>query len=392
MTEFPIILPFDQAGQIIKREQEIEGYESPKGSIGEEFSSEELFVRIDVRSAKEMVQRIKHNIVVLDPEFQRHFVWSKKKQSKLIESCIMCLPLPVFYFAERRDGKIIVVDGLQRLVTFLNFIEGDLKLTGFNKSHLLEGKKFSDLPVRLKERVLNTHLTLNILDSTATERARMEIFERVNSGTQLSRQQMRNALYSGKATNWLKSVSECKQFKMATGESFSSITMRDREAINRFVSFTLLGVQSYKGGNMDQFLVEGIKVLDSISQNEKDELAKKFKLVMKLNYIVFGEHAFRRSLVGENMEKTMINMSLFDVISVSFTNFLNKQCVKSENMLNKLNYQSLEKIVMDMLKNERFLGAITRSTNSEKAVKIRYKLLDNALNNSANYSKFTIGV
>ena len=379
MTELPITLPSGLNQIDDGKRTKIEGYELPKTGIGEKLPLEELFVRTDVRPVKEMVHRIKCNEIILDPEFQRHFVWSKKKQSKLIESCIIRLPLPVFYFAERKDGSIIVVDGLQRLATFLNFVEGGLKLTGLVNSPLLAGKKFSDLPVRLKERVLATELTLKILDSKTTEQARMEVFERVNSGTRLSRQQMRNALYSGKATHWLKIVSESKQFKVATGESFSNNTMRDREAVNRFVSFALLGVQNYIGENMDQFLAEGIKELDLIPQTERDELAKKFILTMKLNHIIFGEHAFRRSLVDKNSKKTMINMSLFDVISVSFTSFLKDHCVENENMLKNLNVKSLERIVIDTLKNNQFLEAITRSTNSEKAVKFRYQLLDNAL-------------
>ena len=379
MTESQIYLPFDQEESHFVNESQIEGYESPKTDVEGGFPLETMLVRTDVRTVFEMVHRIKRDRVIMDPEFQRLIVWSKKKQSKLIESCIMRLPLPVFYFAERKDGKIIVVDGLQRLTTFINFMDGKLKLTGFTKSHVLEGKTISDLPIRLQERVMDTQLTLNILDHKAPERARMEIFERVNSGTILSRQQMRNALYSGKATRWLKEVSESTQFKKATAKSFSIFTMRDREAINRFVSFYLLGVKKYVGGDMDKFLAEGIRELEHLSPINRKKLAKKFSLSMKLNFSLFGAHAFRRSLTSRNLKKTVINISLFDVISVQFARLLDRYSIENDNKLKEINQALLKKIVIETLTKKEFVESITRSTNSEKAVRIRYKLLQDAL-------------
>jgi uncharacterized protein with ParB-like and HNH nuclease domain len=143
------------------------------------------------------VKRIEGKRYILDPEFQRDFVWLPPKQSKLIESCVMRIPLPVFYVAEAKDGRIIVVDGLQRLATFTRFLGDHLRLEGLatsdeqRSSYALEGKTFSQLPISLQERVQDTQLTMYILDAKAPERARLDIFERVNSGEPLTRQQMR---------------------------------------------------------------------------------------------------------------------------------------------------------------------------------------------------------
>ncbi len=109
----------------------------------------------------------------------------------------------MFYVAEAEDGRIIVVDGLQRLTSFSRFLAGDLRLTGLSKGQTtparstLDGRTFSELPLNLQERVQDTQLTMYILDAKAPERARLDIFERVNSGEPLTRQQMRNALYNG---------------------------------------------------------------------------------------------------------------------------------------------------------------------------------------------------
>jgi hypothetical protein len=77
----------------------------------------------------EIVRRVTQGRYELNPDFQRAFVWSPEKQSRLIESCTMSIPLPVFYVAENEDGKIIVVDGLQRLTTFDRFLNNQFKLT-----------------------------------------------------------------------------------------------------------------------------------------------------------------------------------------------------------------------------------------------------------------------
>ena len=110
-----------------------------------------------MRTVGEVVNRIRNNRYDLNPEFQRAFVWSEEKQSRLIESCLMRIPLPVFYVAEATDGRIIVVDGLQRLTTFRRYLDGDFALTfpkrDDAKPNPLTGKGFNDLEVKLQERI-----------------------------------------------------------------------------------------------------------------------------------------------------------------------------------------------------------------------------------------------
>src|SRR6202166_2006288 len=95
-----------------------------------DYPLDAVFVRTETRSVSEVVKRIENKRYILDPDFQRDFVWPNQKQSKLIESCVMRIPLPVFYVAEAKDGRIVVVDGLQRLTTFVRFIGNQFRLTG----------------------------------------------------------------------------------------------------------------------------------------------------------------------------------------------------------------------------------------------------------------------
>ena len=194
----------DQNIPIEKNGEEIEGLDTSESIGWGDYPLDSVFVRKEQRTVSEVVKRIEAQRFILNPDFERDFVWSIKKQSRLIESCLMRIPLPVLYVAEAKDGRIIVVDGLQRLTTFIRYLNNEFGLSKLGdgkedapRDNPLLGKRFSDLPVNLQERVEDTQLTLYILDSKAPQRAKLDIFERVNSGEPLARQQMRNCLFNG---------------------------------------------------------------------------------------------------------------------------------------------------------------------------------------------------
>lgn len=352
--------------------EEPEGVDDPFEAGWADYPLDAVFVRTEPRTVGDVVDRIKRERYILDPDFQRDFVWQIPKQSKLIESCIMRIPLPVFYVAEAPDGRIIVVDGLQRLTTFYRFMGNQFRLSGLGssepeKKHPLEGKYFRDLSVTLQERVSDTPLTMYILDAKAPERARLDIFERVNSGEPLTRQQMRNALYNGPATNWLKEAAASPMFRSATSDSLNARTMRDREAINRFCAFKLLGQNSYRG-DMDTFLAQGLSALTNSSDAERKELRQQFDEAMRLNEELFGEHAFRKSLAnGPSATRSVINISLFEVCAVTMAGL---------GAINARQKAYLGEKIIDLLGEAAFTNAITYSTNSTTQVRTRFGTMD----------------
>lgn len=355
-----------------------EGLDNAGGDGWGDYPLDAVFVRTEQRTVGEVVKRIQNKRYVLDPDFQRDFVWPNVKQSKLIESCIMRIPLPVFYVAEAPDGRIIVVDGLQRLTTFARFVGGELKLTGLVSgqnagSHELEGKTYDQLPLNLQERVSDTQLTMYILDAKAPERARLDIFERVNSGAMLTRQQMRNALYNGPATQWLKSAAEGEPFQTATAGSLDRKTMRDREAINRFAAFSLIGWQNYKTGDMDGFLARGLKLLADCDDEARLDLRRRFDAAMTLSHRLFQQHAFRKSLAS-GPARSMINISLFEVSAVVFARFAETFDPKGDVVLHD--------IMVERVRDDTFAKSITYSTNSTQAVYQRFKMLEDVVGNA----------
>jgi len=351
--------------------EQVEGLDNRPGSGWDNYPLDSVFVRTDQRTAGEVAKRIQADRYVLNPEFQRDFVWDPEKQSRLIESCVMRLPLPVFYVAEAKDGRIIVVDGLQRLTTFQRFFKDELKLElksdGPGKKNPLHGLRFKDLPLHLQERIEDTQLILYILDSKAPEQARLDIFERVNGGVPLTRQQMRNCLYSGPATEWLKDQARSEEFKIATGGTFDWRKMRDREAVNRYCAFALNDWESYPDGDMDAFLGQTLERMNAASPSELNTLRVDFRRSMEINSRLFGRHAFRKSLVTPEGGRSPLNIALFDAASVVLAQYSEAAMDEHE--------EELREAIQELLYTGDFVDAIGHSTNGRRQVLARLRLM-----------------
>ena len=346
---------------------DVEGLGSPEDEEGTPYPLRDMMVRTEARTVSEVVKRINRSRYVMNPGFQRDYVWDDKQASKLIESCVMRIPLPVLYVAEGLDGRITVVDGLQRLTAFTRFLNDDLKLTGLGVGHPLEGLRFSDLSIDLRERVEDTQLTLYILDRSTPPRARLDIFDRVNSGAKLTRQQMRNALYYGPGTEWLARMALERSFLRVTAGTLSRKIMRDREVINRFAAFHLFGYESYTGGDMDGFLARAIEKMNEADEETLDSLRETFTASMGHNYDLFASHAFRKSLRERNSSarRTRINVSLFDVLSYA--------CARIPARRIHRDGDEIRTGVYGLFDDEEFLDAITSGTNSTLRVFTRFE-------------------
>lgn len=354
-----------------EQDEEIEGLGDPTDLQTTDYPLDDIMVRSETRTVAEVVRRIERNRFFMAPAFQRDFVWEPARQSKLIESCIMRIPLPVLYVAEGSDGRIVVVDGLQRLTTFVRFMNDRLRLTGLGEGHPLEGRRYSDLPVNLQERVEDTQLTLYVLDKNAPQRAKLDIFERVNSGSVLTRQQMRNALYNGPGTDWLYEMARHRTFLAATGRSLNDKTMRDREAVNRFAAFHILGPKAYDNGDMDDFLARAIEQLNGKDDGWLEGLRTRFLLGMRNNHALFKRHAFRKSLAWGQFRRSVINISLFDVMSTMLS-------VTPKETVDQ-NAHEIFGRVEGLVNDDAYAHAITYSTNSTNQVRARFRMTMDAL-------------
>ena len=342
-----------------EKEEEIEGLD-PEGASWGDYPIDDLLIRNEHRTVQDVIRRIDRDHYVMDPDFQRDFIWPPDKQSKLIESVIMRIPLPVFYMAENDNGQMVVVDGLQRLSTFQRFVKGDLKLRLPDREEL-NHKGFSDLSSKLQNRIEDCNLILYIIDSKVPEQARLDIFERVNGGVPLTRQQMRNCLFMGPATRFLKEEAQTAMFLDATGQSLNEKTMRDREFVNRFCAFRLLVPTDYRG-DMDDFLA---KCLRKMNEKEADlsRLSDEFRRGLANNFMLFDRQAFRKH-EPEQERRGVLNASLWDVMSTSLSRYAKERVRACAAPLRLAFYELLE--------DERFNDAITSSPNNTTKVIRRF--------------------
>jgi len=354
--------------QIIEKPEKLEGYEKePLGMGG--YPIDSMLIRYEPRTIHEVCRRIDKDQYILDPDFQRDFIWPAEKQSKLIESILMRIPLPVFYLAERNDGKIIVVDGLQRLTTIHRFINNKFSLRHLDASNEnILGKKFSDLHPKLKTRIEDTNLILYLIDEKVPDRAKLDIFERVNGGIALTRQQMRNCLYCGPATLLLKELAQHKDFLKATGLSLNKKSMRDREFVNRFLSFHVLGVRNYRG-YMDNYLADSLVKVNNMDRKDISSLKELFLKSMRNNTRVFGKHAFRKHH-SNSQGRNIINAALFDVFSIVMSKLDEEYVNKNKNTIHEAFYSLLSDVT--------FTNSITYSTNDVKRVLGRFNAAEEA--------------
>jgi Protein of unknown function DUF262 len=349
--------------QIEPEVEEIEGLGADEDASWGDYPIDTVLIRNENRTVHDVLRRIEKGSFVMDPDFQRDFIWPEDTQSRLIESVLMRIPLPVFYLAEDDQGRMVVVDGLQRLSTFQRFLSNDLRLK-LPKQAEIHKKRFQDLSPKLQNRVEDCNLILYVIDAKVPERARLDIFERVNSGVPLSRQQMRNCLYSGAATRFLKLEATTDLFLKATGGSLSSSTMRNREFVNRFCAFDLLPLEDYRG-DMDDFLAQALRHMNGLRQDDLVALGQRLRTGLVNNLNVFGKHAFRKHAEGQE-SRSVLNASLWDVMSTGLSHF-------PESVV-ETHADALRAAFYPLMQDDDFIKAITIGSNDMRRVRYRFKV------------------
>jgi len=293
------------------------------------FDPNAIDVDISVVNLGSLLEQLEYKEIDLQPEFQRASdVWSSTKKSRLIESVLLGLPLPSFYFSEDpATNKLLVVDGLQRLCAFTDFcIDKKLKLKGLQFLNSLEGCTYDDLDRTQIRRIKSLKITLNTLRKNTPQRVKLVIFQRVNTaGVPLTPQEMRNALYQKKATDLLRSMVALDSFKNATGGKIPSKRMTDCDFANRFLAFYLCR-EDYDG-NLDGFMGDALEKVNKMSQEEIDDLLRIFDISMSVCYQLLGSTAFKRPDPKKPGSYLKINKAIYEALSVSIASLSSSERV-----------------------------------------------------------------
>ena len=321
--------------------------------------------------------KYKRGKLVIQPDFQRHFVWDAKKSSRLIESALLDIPLPVIYISEEKDGKEYVIDGQQRLTAFFSFIDGqfpngiDFKLTGLKVFTELNRKSFKEIDEELQDKIRYCKIRTITFRRESEADLKFEIFERLNTGAvSLNDQELRNCIYTGLYNKLLKELSKDADFMYLLGLKKPDKRMKDIELVLRFAAFYHFTYLKYKPP-MRKFLNNDMEKYQDISEVDAIELKNAFKNAVTIIKSLLDNHAFKRFYKGDEKnpngywEPKKFNASLYDILMYSFAR-------EDKNEV----YQNLDSIrealIYLMTNDQDFIDAIELSTSSVQAVTKRF--------------------
>ncbi len=316
-----------------------------------------------------LIRRLKEQSIQTKGYFQRNEgLWDATKQSLLIESILIGFPMPSFFFDATDDGNWLVVDGLQRLSTIRGFVQDGNELVGLQYLPHLNGEKWETLPTSLRRTIEETQTTIHkIMPGTPTE-VKYDIFKRINTGgLVLSPQEIRQAIFQGKASTLVAELAVSKYFIKATGGKIPTERMTDKDFSTRFLAFFILGEGNYgsitSGQGMDGFMCKAMTVVKQKTTAETMHVKNIFDEAMKLAIHVFGDGcAFRKTPKGP------INIALFEALSVQFARLSTAQASALKG--NALNFK--EQVQKEIQKEGAFANAISTATASKKHVAIRH--------------------
>lgn len=369
------------------------------------FEAEKINITNKPIPLEALVRRLKQG-TISSPLIQRGAgLWDNGQQSRLIESLMLKIPLPLFYVAADEDEKWKVVDGLQRVTAIRRFIlDQEFKLTDLEFMTNLTGVKFDELPQKFQNRILETELQFAIIDPATPSNVQRNVFKRLNTGgLPLTPQEIRHALYYGPGAELLKVLADSKEFKLATTNGVNDSRMAGRELVLRFLSFLLRGNERYsRKGDMDAFLSETMQILNKLPEITENDMEKicaefvpvdvlrylditdlvyRFKLAMDRAQKLFSRHAFRKSIPVLSQNRTPINKSLFEVWAVSLSEMTEElflELLENKDLLyNEMYFYTYEDV------SDVFSRSISRDSHKVSGVRTRYdlvqKMIDTAL-------------
>lgn len=343
-------------------------------------SQREVLTRPSDPQVRALHDKQKRGKLVLQPEFQRQYVWDRKKASRLIESVLLRVPLPIVYLSEQPDNKEYVIDGQQRLTSLFSFIDGKFpggepfKLIGLTAYKELNKKSFTEIGEELQDRIQDYSLrTITLLKQSDAD-LKFEIFERLNTGSEpLNDMELRNCVYRGPYNALLKNLAAEPDFRALLGLSAPDKRMRDVELVLRFASFYHATYLKY-APPMKRFYNHDMERWKSLSDLDAEHLRAAFKNALALVRSLLGpQRAFKRYYQGDaqnpngRWEPKKFNASLYDVL-------MGVMWDKDKNQVMAALDALREGWIDMMANNAEFKQAIELSTSSVEMVRRRFDL------------------
>ena len=368
----------------IAQEEDIEKEDTSSGqdaTITYPFNPNDIEIDTPPFTVGYLIDRMEYGEINMNADFQREGnLWKEKQQSRLIESILLGLPLPAFYF-DTANKQWDIIDGLQRCCAIENFcVKKTLRLQNLeflaekDGKQYLEGLGFDDLDRELQRSIITRPITINLIKK-APRNIRFILFRRLNTGgLKLKAQEIRNAVYQGYAADTIKNMAKSQEIIQVTGERIPTKRMEDRDFVSRFVAFYLIDYLEYQPG-LDEFINSSMELLE---KKEAQSIEDDFKESLKLAYEIFQEDAFRKR-TDPKEKRRPINKAYFEVITVSLAK------LSDQNKRELLNHKDLFKEnLMTLMANDRYSNSLSGGTGTKDSVNIRFSWFEQVLNKSIN--------
>lgn len=343
------------------------------------IAQDSLVVQQSDFSLAAIYDMVRKESIDIAPHYQRRDRWSQDKQSALIESFILNVPVPPVYLSEDEYGHYSVIDGKQRITAICDFLGGDFKLKGLKKFPELDGLSFSQLPPQLQNALtVRPYIRVTTLLKQSDSSLKYEVFLRLNTGgDKLKAQEIRNVAFSGPLNDLLFELSENKFFKnrlkIIGPKSSAYRGMDDLEHVLRF--FTVRDVWE----NMRRPLGEEMDLyMERNRVKDVSELREVFDRSIGACEQLWGAHAFHKpTQVGW---RTQLISPLYDAQMVATSLMTRRQLEGARHARDRVLRATRALFENDL----DFVKSITQSTNNASSVRKRVTAIKNLLDDSLN--------
>ena len=337
-------------------------------------AQDSLIVQQSDFSLATIANMVESDSIDIAPHYQRRDRWNDEKQSALIESLLLNVPVPPVYLSEDDYGRYSVIDGKQRITAINEFLTGALKLKELKEFSDLNGATFEDLPKQLKN-VLSVRPFIRVITllKQSDPELKYEVFLRLNTGGEtLKRQEIRNVAYSGPFNDLLLELSQhpklTERLKITSEKSTAYRNMDDVEHVLRF--FTIEdnweNMGSVLGDEMDKYMAFN---RNSNTTGQKDLFIESIDRCFDL----WGDYAFYKPVTGG--WRTQLISPLYDAQMVTaslLTTAQAEQLKRKQTEVLNLTRNLFES-------NPDFVKSVSQSTNNPASIRMRVSTIHKSL-------------
>jgi len=339
-------------------------------------AQESLVIQQSDFSLMAIYQMVTSGSIDITPHYQRRDRWSSEKQSALIESFLLNVPVPPVYLSEDEYGTYSVIDGKQRITAICEFLGGKLKLRSLKEFPELEGFTFEDLPLPLRNvLIMRPYIRVTTLLKQSNESLKYEVFLRLNTGGErLKPQEIRNVAYSGRFNDLLFELSSdpflCERMKITSDKSPSYRSMDDIEHVLRFftIQSSWEAMSGVLGEEMDYFMAKN-------RHENPNYFRELFTRAIRGVESIWGEYAFqkptstgwREQFISPLYDAEMVAVSLFEQGDIDAISLKRQEVIEATRQLFEF--------------DQDFVKSVSQSTNNASSIRKRVETLGNLLAN-----------